>query len=384
MMAPLFIPLALGLTHLYPWALADLVAADAGCGTKACTSCAVFRLRHFSISPHGSSYSAPAWAGANRREGARLSGPGLLLFGITASFRGDRLADVAEAELVFHGLSAADLVGQVLSALAFVIIRRRVDSRVAKAGRIPASISKSSARFVMTWAYLAFVQFLIQRSGICRGVVWFSAARKGAGLGRSLSACVPFGAPFLSAALIAALRPGRVFARDRAVLLFSQLAHVFWLVVPSAYPERSRPSLDFLMPIAVASMAGVFMPRPWPRRGEDMRAVRDERCANGVFSRGPRCSWPVAMHLALSRVLGFRAGATHRFRTSATACRESSRDRSTVVELDEAVPRRAGPSPDRQRKLPIEQAMRLVVERRRGMRGIRRSPQPDVGVSWRR
>ncbi|HYU78145.1 MAG TPA: hypothetical protein VEK56_04120 [Vicinamibacterales bacterium] len=275
LMALLFIPILLGMGHLYEWTNADVVANDPIIREKVAYLNAPFFIVRQVI--YWTIWSALAlllnrWSAEQDRTGdpaliakfSKLSGGGLVVHGLILTF--------AMVDWVMsinpHWFSTIwgmlFLVGQALSALAFAIVVLIMLSQYPPLNRIVTAhhlhdLGKLLFAFLMLWAYLSFSQFLIIWSANTVEEIphYFIRLRGGyQWLGAGLI-LLHFAVPY---ALLLSRDLKRDVNRLRLVagwLVFIRLLDYFWYVSPEFHTERFTLSLlDVALPIAIG---GVFL-----------------------------------------------------------------------------------------------------------------------------
>ncbi|MBI3896412.1 MAG: hypothetical protein HY313_10835 [Acidobacteria bacterium] len=189
-----------------------------------------------------------------RGEGSRLlrkmrllSGPGLVLYGLTASFAAIDWIMSLEPHWYSTIFGLLVIGGQVLSAMAFVIV-----ALVLLAARQPLvgivqprhfhDLGKLLLAFVMIWAYLAFSQLLIIWSGnLTEEIPWYLHRWQGGWLWIGILLIVfHFALPFFLLLSRDLKRSGKTLAILAMFLLLMRAMDLFWLVVPGFSPERFR------------------------------------------------------------------------------------------------------------------------------------------------
>ncbi|HEY6823851.1 MAG TPA: hypothetical protein VI195_05385, partial [Steroidobacteraceae bacterium] len=112
--------------------------------------------------------------------------------------------------------------------------------------------------FVMTWAYLAFVQFLITwAEDLPRETVWYLPRLAGGGGVLAIALILlQFALPFTLLLFRALKRDPRVLAGIAALLLLSSWLNVTWLIAPSL--ARSQPILRWTDVIATVGVGGLW------------------------------------------------------------------------------------------------------------------------------
>jgi hypothetical protein len=179
-LAFLFIPIVLGMEHLYPWTHADHVANDEILRHKAAylnTPFFLVRAVLYFGSWIGLSWVINKWSqrqdegnlAATRRMQV-ISGAGLVLYGLTVTFASVDWVMSINPHWFSTMFGFLFMGGQGLAALAFTIVvatllwRREPMDHVFNAGHFH-DLGKLMLAFVMLWAYFNFSQYLIIYSG---------------------------------------------------------------------------------------------------------------------------------------------------------------------------------------------------------------------------
>jgi hypothetical protein len=189
-MALLFIPLLFGLSVLYPWARPEVVAADPLLQQKA----AYLNIPFFIV--RAAAYFAiwsvlgrllTTWSleqdrtadGSLTQKLQRLSGPGLLLYGLTVTFSAIDWLMSLEPKWYSTIFGAIFMVSYGLAALAFVIIVSSLVRDEAPLTQVMSAdrfhdLGNLLLAFVMLWAYLSFSQFLlIWSENLVEEIPWY-------------------------------------------------------------------------------------------------------------------------------------------------------------------------------------------------------------------
>jgi hypothetical protein len=270
--ALLFVPVLLGIHQLFPWAL----HADAGTarwsgelGTPGFKSAwltpAFFVAR--SIAYLGI-WSALAWLSRQPRfaRSQPFSALALIVYGVTVGLAAvDWLMSLMPLwySSVFGWLVG---VGQMLAGLALgVVLAARVSQRP------PASIFRDLGNlllmYVMSWAYLAFSQFLIiWAEDLPHEIAWYLPRMHGPWLALAwLLALWLFWAPLLILLSRHAKQTPRLMAWLAAALLVAQLLNTCWLILPSL-PVAAGHWL-WALPLTTATLAAIvwLLWQHWPQ-----------------------------------------------------------------------------------------------------------------------
>jgi hypothetical protein len=191
-----------------------------------------------------------------------LSGPGLVLYGLTMTFAAIDWVMSIEPHWFSTIYGVIFIVGQGLSALAFAIVVTRL-----LAGRKPLSDVLTPAHFhdlgnlllafVMLWAYIAFSQYLIIWSGnIPEEIIWY--VDRMAGGWRALAFALiglHFILPFLL--LLSRTTKRRLQALGAVAwgVFVMRMVDLYWIVSPAFHPkEIGLHWLDLVAPVALGGL----------------------------------------------------------------------------------------------------------------------------------
>lgn len=266
-------PLLLGLGRLFSWTHAEVVAGDPSLKMKqlylnlpfflvrnviyfAVWWALVGRLNRWSEEQDRTGDPAVAL----RLEG--MSGPGLVLYGLTVTFFSIDWVMSLEPHWFSTIFGMIVMVLQVLGALAFVIFVVGLLSRdpgfanVITADRFN-DLGNLVLTFVMLWAYLAFSQFLIIWAGdLLKEIPWYVTRAEG---GWAIVAVVmiflSFAIPFYLLLMRAIKRRVETLSILCGVLVVAAFVDMYWMVAPAF--EKSGPHfylLDFLLPVGMGGL----------------------------------------------------------------------------------------------------------------------------------
>ena len=273
LLALLFVPLLFGLSRLYLWAQPAAVAADP-----------LLQHKHPYLNPRFFTLRAvvyfAAWIAlgyllnkwsleqdrtanpAIARRLEALSGPGLIVYGITVTFASVDWVMSLEPHWFSTIYGMIFMMVEALSAMAFVIV---VVMMLARAEPLADQVTPGRfldlgnllLTFVMLWAYLSFSQFLIIWAGnLQEEIPWYTVRATGGWAWLAVILIVlHFGVPFLLLLQRVVKRRVRMLAALAAGLLFMTLVDLFWLVVPAF--ERAGPHvhwMDVLAPIGIGGL----------------------------------------------------------------------------------------------------------------------------------
>jgi hypothetical protein len=254
LMAVLFVPIVIGMPHLFPWAQPEW-AQEAHAGLKGVYLNRGFflvRAVFYFATWTGLSTLLSRWSldeDSSRDPGAHsrmenLSAPGLILYGFTATFAVIDWVMSLQPHWFSTIFGMIFIVIQVLSAMAFsIVVTRRLSDRgalaaVASPGRFQ-DLGNLLFTFVMLWAYLSFSQFLLIWSGNVREEIpWYLSRMQGAWAGMALFLILfHFAIPFLLLLNRPLKRRKAALATIAGALLLVTFVDVFWMVVPAFLPQ---------------------------------------------------------------------------------------------------------------------------------------------------
>jgi hypothetical protein len=288
----LFLPIALGMPHLYEWTHADVVAHSEVLQHKqAYLNVPFFLVRAaiYFIVWNALSYFLNAWSLEQDRTGdpriARrmqmLSGGGLVAYGLTITFASFDWLMSLEPEWFSTIYGVLIMGGQGLSALAFLIIvivwlsRRPPLADVV----VPAylhDLGNLLLAFVMLWAYFSFSQYLIIWSGnLPEEISWYLHRLQTGWRPIALTLVafhfvVPFGL-LLSRNI---KRGGQLLVQVATLILLARLVDLFWLIAPEFHHDGISVSwMDVVLPLTLGSIwLGCFI---WRLRDRAILPVHD-------------------------------------------------------------------------------------------------------------
>jgi hypothetical protein len=288
----LFLPILLGMSRLYIWTHADVVAADEVLRHKQLYLNVPFfvtRAAFYFLVWNGISYYLNAWSLEQDRTGdpqiarrmQRLSAGGLVAYGLTITFASfDWLMSITPHwySTIFGVLIMG---GQGLSALAFLILAITWLSRRPPLDRIimPEHFHDAGnlmLAFVMLWAYFSFSQYLIIWAGNLPAEISWYQHRLQTGwraIGMAL-VLFHFVVPFLILLSRQAKRASTTLARIAILVVAARVVDLFWLIAPDFHRDGVSISwLDILLP---ASMAALWLAAViWQLRGRALLPVHD-------------------------------------------------------------------------------------------------------------
>jgi hypothetical protein len=279
-LAILFLPIALGLPHLYEWARPEEVAHDLLLQKKAPylnpgfflgrtgAYFAVWLVLAMLIDRLSASQDRRSDFGPSRALGA-LAGPGLILLFLTGTFAAIDWMMSLEPHWVSSIYGAMVVVGQGLATLSMMVLivvsmsdRRPMDGAVTH-GRLH-DLGNLMLAFTMLWAYMSFSQFLIIWSGnLPEEIPWYLRRARGSWQWIALILIVfHFFLPFFVLLFRENKRYGRLLRRVAAWILGMHWLDLVWLIIPASIEVGSESQHSPEIPwggvlVSLAALAGV-------------------------------------------------------------------------------------------------------------------------------
>ena len=272
-MALAFLPVAFGVRELYPWARPELVANDEILQHRAPylnISFFYFRAALYFVLWSALAYLISGWSrkqdSAPGDEGLairmqRLSGGGLLLYGITLFFASVDWLMSLDPHWYSTIYGILMLGGQGLASMAFTLTVMVLLSRTAPlAGVFRANhlhdLGKLMLAFVMLWAYFQFSQFLIIWSGNLPEEIGFYLTRiEGAWVYLSVVLILGhFALPFVLL-LNRDLKQSHMVALVAVFVIGMRFVDLFWLMGPrDGHTAPALSWINFVTPIALGGI----------------------------------------------------------------------------------------------------------------------------------
>jgi hypothetical protein len=278
LMAIFFILILFGLRELYPWAQPEAVAADkilqhkvvyenfTGFLIRAIFFFGIWifiatRLRKWSLQQDETTDIAPTEKMRN------LSGPGIVIVPFVATFAFVDWLMSIEAAWFSTVFPLIILIGQILTAFAFVTILlawfyRQTPFREIVTPKHFHDLGNFLLTFVMFWTYISFSQFLIIYSGNQpREIGWY--LHRIAGNWKWLVAALAlfyFFAPFLLLLFRAVKKNVQRLAAIAVLIFFAHALEIYWVIAPTFHPAGIKIHwLDFAAWLGIGGIwFGVF------------------------------------------------------------------------------------------------------------------------------
>jgi hypothetical protein len=276
-MAVLFIPLLFGLHRLYPWTHADLVNASEVLKHKqvylnvpffigrAVFYFAVWLVLSYLLNSWAAQQDETADVGVTRKLQV-LSGPGIVLYGLTVSFAAIDWIMSLEPEWYSTIYGFLVMAGQALSAMAVVIAvlamlaKQEPLSSVVKPKHFQ-DLGKLMLTFVMLWAYMGFSQLLIIWSGdLPDEIPWYLRRFQGGWQKVGILLVIfQFALPFVLLLSRNLKRYSRTLVMVAALVFVMRFVDLFWMTAPSFSPEGAKTLvtvswMNIVAPIAIGGL----------------------------------------------------------------------------------------------------------------------------------
>jgi hypothetical protein len=275
LVAAFVVPLLLGIPWLYQWAHPDVVAADPLLQHKhPYLNVPFFILRTIAyfVIWLGLTRLLQRWSDAQDRAHAAeatrrlyaLSGPGIIVYALTVTLASLDWVMSLEPDWFSTIYSGVFMIGQALSALAFVtamlmlLISAKPLSDIASPQHL-IDLGNMLLTFVILWAYVAFSQFLIIWSGnLTDEISWYVHRVRGGWqwIAVWLVAC-HFALPFLFLLSREVKQRIRYLAALAGALLVMRFVDMIWNVDPAF--DSAGVRLHWMDGLATVGIGGVWM-----------------------------------------------------------------------------------------------------------------------------
>ena len=305
-MTLLFVPILLGMSHLYEWTHAEAVANDELLQAKRLylnVPFFVVRAVLYFTAWNVITYFLNAWSLEQDRTAdprlarrmQRMSGAGLLVYGLTITFASFDWLMSLEPHWYSTIYGVLIIGGQGLSAMGFLIIvlvwlsrRPPLDSIVVKAHFH--DLGNLMLAFVMLWAYFSFSQYLIIWAGnLPHEIAWYMHRLQTGWRVLGVALVVfHFVIPFALLLSRTMKREGNLIVKVAILMLAVRLLDLFWLIAPEFHPHGISVSwLDIVLPLSLGAIwAGCFV---WQLRGRAILPVHDpefDEALGRIIERG--------------------------------------------------------------------------------------------------
>jgi len=274
-MAILFLPIAIGAPHLYPWTDAAAVAADPVLTAKsaylnlpffyarAVGYFAIWCSLAFFLTKWSADQDATGSADAQRKMKA-LSAIGLVIYALTMTFASIDWGMSLEPHWFSTMYGFLFIGGQALMGLSVAIVTvRRLSREAPMAGLYTKGhlhdLGKLLFAFTMLWAYLSFSQFLIIWSAnLPEEIPWYLHRMRGGweAIGVGLMVC-HFAVPFVVLINRSTKRNLTVLGVMALWMIAMRYLDLFYIIGPEAYPDGLR--VHWLDLSTVVGVGGIWV-----------------------------------------------------------------------------------------------------------------------------
>ena len=280
LLAVLFIPLAIGVHHVYPWAMplqsiqdphirehlaknkfvTDSYLNITGFWIRAIIYFAIWNVLSFLLSMWSKQTDRPG-APDNTEKFKAVAGPGLILYAFTICFAAIDWVMSIDPTWISTIFGLIILIGELLSAMCFAVIVERIlfDYKPMSEMLKPDFVhdhGKWMLTFIMVWMYFTFSQWLIIWAGNLPSEITFYMKHLNGGWGGIALFLVLFNFAIPFAMLLS-----RPFKRNirRLVwlavwLLFVRCVDLFWIVEPNYSASFNVTVADIVLPIAIGGL----------------------------------------------------------------------------------------------------------------------------------
>ena len=294
LMALLFLPVLFGISDLYVWAQPENVAHDKLLQQKSLylnTSSFIVRAALYfgiwmALGTLLTKWSheqdrAPDSSFIERLQ--NLSGPGLVLYGLTVTFSAIDWLMSLEPRWYSTIYGMIFIIGDGLFALAFVLgvayfLSRRQPLSEVMGPPVFQDLGNLLLAFVMLWAYISFSQFLLIWVGNHnKEIPWYLHRMVGGWGGIAVALIIlQFALPFLLLLSRAVKRKAAALCAVAVIVAVMHWVELFWLVAPSFYPKGF--SLHWTSLLAPIGVGGVwFAAFLWQLKARPLLPFRDPR-----------------------------------------------------------------------------------------------------------
>ena len=274
-LAALFLPILFGFSLIYPWTNPHLVSANellrhkqpylngSACIVRAIVLFAIWitgarLLRKWSADQDATRSVEPT------KKLRSLSGPGLVIYPVTVTFACVDWVMSMETDWYSTVFPMLVCVGQMLSALAFIILFLGWQARRSELARILNAegfhhLGNLLLTFTMLWAYLAYCQLIVIWSGdLPHEIGWY--LHRIAGAWRWIAVGL-LGFHFLAPFCFLLFRPiksnPQFLVAIAAIIFLAHIVELWWMLAPSIYQNGFHVS--WIAPAAFLAVGGVWL-----------------------------------------------------------------------------------------------------------------------------
>ena len=273
LLAGLSLPLFFGLRHLYLWADPAKAHASEAVAHKALylnVPFFILRTAVFFAAWIALAHFLNKWSREQDETGSpdltrrlqNLSGPGLIVYGLTVTFTSFDWVMSLEPAWGSTVYGMIFIVTQSLSAISLAIIACMFLAKFKPMSEVISPLALNDLgnlllTFTMLWAYLSFSQYLIIWSGnLPEEITWYLARATGDWAWVAVMLIVfHFAVPFLVLLNRFVKQRIRMLAAVAAWMIIMSVVDLFWLMTP-AY-NRTGPKFEWMDGLAVVGIGGI-------------------------------------------------------------------------------------------------------------------------------
>jgi hypothetical protein len=213
----------------------------------------------------------------------RLSGPGLVVYGLTVTFASVDWVMSLEASWFSTIYGMIFMVTEALAAMALVTLMAILLSKQKPLAdlvspRVLNDYGNLLLTFTMLWAYLSFSQYLIIWAGNLQDEIpWYLSRSRGGWAWVALALIIfHFAVPFLLLLSRFVKRRAQILGWVAAGLIVMSVVDMFWLTVPAF--ERAGPEFHLMDWLAILGIGGLWMWRFAAQlKGQPLLPLHDPR-----------------------------------------------------------------------------------------------------------
>lgn len=276
--AILFIPIVIGMKHIYQWANVETTGGAQSAVQELFLKPWFFVLRtiiYFAVWLV-LTYFFSAWSKEQDRKGylraewkaSNLAGPGLFIFGLTFHFAAIDWVMSLQTSFTSTIFGPMVFTGQLLSAFAlcvlvFCILLVKPAYRHVISPKVMNDLGSLLFTFLILWAYMVWFQFmLIWMANLPRGAIFYVTRSEAVSSWVVvLLVLFHFVIPFFLLLLKTVKRNRRWLGGVAGLLLLMQLLYVYYQTLPIFHaPGISQHWMDFFTPLAIGGLwLGCFL-----------------------------------------------------------------------------------------------------------------------------
>ncbi len=274
LLALLFVPIFFGLAQLYPWQNPIVVAANetlrhtqiylnpAGFVLRTAIVFAIWIIMGRQLLKWSADQDTTVSLEPTRKM-RTLSGPGLVIYPVTMTFAAVDWLMSMEADWYSTMFPILICIGQILSALALVILLLTWAARSSTVAPLATEenfhkLGNLLLAFTMMWAYLAFGQLLVIWSGnLPHEIAWYLHRISGGWKWIAIFiALFHFFVPFFLLLMRPAKKRRTILASIAGCVFAAHIVAIWWTIAPSVYTEHFH--VGWLAPAAFLGVGGIY------------------------------------------------------------------------------------------------------------------------------